>query len=116
MVLKSNFEKFTFLVFHPNPSVFSLSGQFQFQVRIMKKQQHSTNNSRDFGGKNSRKTSSSVPEQETMAGSIVKKYDDLIRCTNVLTEGIESGKFLFIFCELILPNILCFSKIWLWET
>ena len=54
----------------------------------MKKQQHSTN-SRDTG----KKTQTLVPESEKMAGSVVKKYDDLIRCTNVLTEGIENGKF-----------------------
>ena len=61
---------------------------FNFQIEVMKKQQHSTN-SKDSAGK---KASTKVPEIDKMAGSVVKKYDDLIRCTNVLTEGIENGK------------------------
>ena len=63
----------------------------------MKKQQHSTN-SRDTG----KKTTTLAPESQNMAGSVVKKYDDLIRCTNVLTEGIENGKFFSNYILLIL--------------
>jgi len=33
---------------------------------------------------------------KNMASSVVKKYDDLIRCTNVLTEGIESEFLKFV--------------------
>ena len=40
--------------------------------------------------KDSQRKARSVPSQE-MASSVVKRYDDLIRCTNVLTEGIENG-------------------------
>ncbi|XP_066929339.1 LOW QUALITY PROTEIN: rac GTPase-activating protein 1-like [Clytia hemisphaerica] len=47
----------------------------------MKKTQRSSANSKD---------TKKALSQEIMAGSVVKKYDELIRCTNVLTEGIET--------------------------
>ena len=57
----------------------------------MKKIQRSSASSKDTNKKD-KKPDSGTLSQEIMAGSVVKKYDELIRCTNVLTEGIESGK------------------------
>jgi len=60
----------------------------------MKKQQRSSANCKDSEkGVCSKNKKANDQNQEKMASNVVKKYDDLIRCTNVLTEGIESGEF-----------------------
>lgn len=47
---------------------------------------------------------------ETMSSAVIKKYDELIRCTNVLTEGIESGELtnltIFTFDNIALSQML----------
>ena len=61
---------------------------------MKRQQQRSSANSKDSErGISGKSKDSKDQNQEKMASNVVKKYDDLIRCTNVLTEGIESGEF-----------------------
>ena len=58
------------------------------------KRSNSQEKSQDIKTENKSKESQRL-QTKKMTSSVVKKYDELVRYTNILTEGIESGNYYF---------------------